>query len=215
MGKRKLNKGETTTIDLVSPTSACQNDHKKRVTKQECEEIKKRFERTSPCFWQTLPHRERSKRTITFNNTIVKPKQRLDTNAFECYLENLWRSFSEDKRTSFIYLDCLWFSLYLEASSRAKVLTWIKKKHIFSKKYVFVPIVCWNHWSLLIFCHFGESLQSETRTPCMLLLDSLEMANPKRLEPNIRRFVADIYKAEGRCHNSVMGKNVETLFSTS
>uniref|UniRef100_A0A2N9FIK6 Ubiquitin-like protease family profile domain-containing protein n=1 Tax=Fagus sylvatica TaxID=28930 RepID=A0A2N9FIK6_FAGSY len=55
-----------------------------------------------------------------------------------------------------------------------------------------------SHWSLLIFCHFGESLQSETRTPCMLLLDSLEKANPRRLEPEIRKFVLDIYKAEGR-----------------
>ncbi|KAG6683872.1 hypothetical protein I3842_12G034200 [Carya illinoinensis] len=71
-------------------------------------------------------------------------------------------------------------------------------KHIFSKKYVFVPIICWSHWSLLIFCHFGESLQSKTRTPCMLLLDSLEMGNPRRLEPNIRKFVLDIYEAEGR-----------------
>ena len=82
-----------------------------------------------------------------------------------------------------------------------------------------------RYWSLLIFCHFGESIKSETRTPCMLLLDSLEKANPRRLEPDIRkyvcqnlppcvgiivysmfwfiffisfRFVLDIYKAEGR-----------------
>lgn len=82
-----------------------------------------------------------------------------------------------------------------------------------------------RHWSLLILCHFGESLESETSTPCMLLLDSLEMTNPKRLEPDIRkyvsstslnfsccssklelyildsgitRFVMDIYKEEGR-----------------
>ena len=82
-----------------------------------------------------------------------------------------------------------------------------------------------RHWSLLIFCHSGESTKSETRTPCMLLLDSLEEANPGQLEPDIRkyvyqnlpscvgiivysmfwfiffisfRFVLDIYKAEGR-----------------
>ena len=41
-------------------------------------------------------------------------------------------SFSEDKKTSFTYLDCLWF----------EVLTWIQKD-IISKKYVLVPIVCW------------------------------------------------------------------------
>ena len=46
-----------------------------------------------------------------------------------------------------------------------------------------------RHWSLLIFCHFGESTKSETRTPCMLLLDSLEKANPRQLEPDIRKYV--------------------------
>lgn len=48
---------------------------------------------------------------------------------------------------------------------------------------------CRGHWSLLILCHFGEDLQSTTRSRCMLLLDSLEMANPRRLEPEIRRCV--------------------------
>ncbi|KAL0003798.1 hypothetical protein SO802_011359 [Lithocarpus litseifolius] len=46
-----------------------------------------------------------------------------------------------------------------------------------------------RHWSLLIFCHFGESTKSETRTPCMLFLDSLEKANPGLLEPDIRKYV--------------------------
>ncbi|PON45620.1 Ulp1 protease family, C-terminal catalytic domain containing protein [Parasponia andersonii] len=55
-----------------------------------------------------------------------------------------------------------------------------------------------SHWSLLILCNFDESLESETRTPCMLLLDSLESTDPKRLERDIRRFVTGIYKAEGR-----------------
>lgn len=45
-----------------------------------------------------------------------------------------------------------------------------------------------SHWSLLILCHFGET-KSKTRTPCMILLDSLHMANPNRLEPEIRKYV--------------------------
>lgn len=56
----------------------------------------------------------------------------------------IWKSFSEDRKRSFAYLDSLWFSLYRNASSKDKVLNWIKKKeHIFTKAYVFVPIVCW------------------------------------------------------------------------
>ncbi|XP_056175120.1 probable ubiquitin-like-specific protease 2A isoform X2 [Syzygium oleosum] len=85
----------------------------------------------------------------------------------------------------------------MKESLREKVLNWIKKECIFSKKYVVVPIVRWSHWSLLILCHFGET-KSKTRTPCMILLDSLHMANPKRLEPEIRKFVVDIYNAEAK-----------------
>ncbi|XVE54535.1 hypothetical protein DITRI_Ditri03aG0089500 [Diplodiscus trichospermus] len=145
-----------------------------------------------------IPCRARSKRRVKSKNSIAKQKKKLDSGAFEFCLLNLWSSFPEDKRTSFAYFDCQWFAWYREAAYREKVLAWIKRKQIFSKKYVLVPIVCWSHWSLLIFCHFGENLQSKTRTPCMLLLDSLQMANPRRLEPDIRKFVFDIYRAEGR-----------------
>ncbi|XP_048329583.2 uncharacterized protein LOC107418168 isoform X2 [Ziziphus jujuba] len=115
---------------------------------------------------------------------VSKRTSKLDSGIFECYLENLWRSFPEDQRTSCTYFDCLWFTLYKKVPQRSKLLSWIKKKRIFSKKYVFVPIVC--------------CLQSESRTTCMLLLDSLEGADPRRLEPDIRKFIFDIYKAEGR-----------------
>ncbi|KAK4602495.1 hypothetical protein RGQ29_011515 [Quercus rubra] len=81
-------------------------------------------------------------------------------------------SFSEDKKTSFTYLDCLWFELRRKSAYKTKVLTWIRKD-IFSKKYVLVPIVCWRYWSLLIFCHFGESTKSETRTAVGLRVKTL------------------------------------------
>ncbi|CAN4123674.1 unnamed protein product [Withania somnifera] len=122
----------------------------------------------------------------------------LGSSKFELYLESIWKWHPEDRRNTFAYLDSLWFSLYSERSNTAKVLNWITRKKIFSKKYVFVPIVLWSHWSLLIFCHLGESLQSKARSPCMLLLDSLHMANPERFEPGIRKFVIDLFKAEQR-----------------
>ncbi|KVI06184.1 Peptidase C48, SUMO/Sentrin/Ubl1 [Cynara cardunculus var. scolymus] len=108
------------------------------------------------------------------------------------------RSTSErnsDKKSSFAHLDPLWYTLYSENSNKEKVLNWIKKKDVFSRKYVVFPIVQWGHWSLLIFCHFGESLGSKLKTPCILLLDSLEMADhSKQVEPVIRKFVLDIYR---------------------
>lgn len=147
----------------------------------------------------SIAHSCSEKLRITRGRTTkVIQLKKLDTNLFESYLETLWKNISEDKRNSCTYLDCLWFSMYKKGSAKTKVLMWIKQKHIFSRKYVFVPIVCWRHWSLLILCHFGENFGSETRTPCMLLLDSLEMTNPKRLEPDIRKFVLDIFYSEGR-----------------
>ncbi|XP_059657373.1 uncharacterized protein LOC132303935 isoform X2 [Cornus florida] len=154
--------------------------------------------------------RERSKR-INSVGGITQQQGKMDTDTFECYLGKLWRSLSEEKSNSFTYLDCLWFILYMKGDAKERVLNWIKRKNIFSTKYVFVPIVQWCHWSLLIFCHFGESTQSKTRTPCMLLLDSLQMSNPKRLEPGIRKFVFDIYESEDRPENKKLIKKIPLL----
>ncbi|XP_074282329.1 putative ubiquitin-like-specific protease 2A [Silene latifolia] len=181
---------------------------KNYITWKEVEKIKKKYRRTAPCFNLAHPRsgrwplRERSGESSSWMDnpalTTHKEGNKLDTDTFECYIEHIWKNFSEDKRMAFAYLDSLWFSLYRESSTRPKVLTWIKQKSIFSKKYVFVPVVCWGHWSLLILVNLGGDPDSESRRPCMLLLDSLENAEPKRLEPEIRKFVVDIYKAEGR-----------------
>ncbi|KNA23256.1 hypothetical protein SOVF_026380 [Spinacia oleracea] len=180
---------------------AAQCRGEKTLTLTDIKEIKKRFRHTSPCFFGTFPQRKRSKsskRVVASRHVIPGIRKKLDTQTFEQYMEVVWKSFSEEKRMSFVCLDSLWFSLYRKSSTKPKVLTWIKKKSIFSKNYVFVPVCCWSHWSLLIFVHFGDSSDSETRAPCMLLLDSLANAEPQRLEPDIRKFVQDIYKTEGR-----------------
>ncbi|OAP04127.1 hypothetical protein AXX17_AT3G42600 [Arabidopsis thaliana] len=84
---------------------------------------------------------------------------------------------------------------------RSSVFDSVKTKQIFSKKYVFLPIVYWSHWTLLIFCNFGEDLDSDKT--CMLFLDSLQTTDSsQRLEPDIRKFVLDIYRAEGRTEDS-------------
>lgn len=191
--------------DLMSKHRSCHlhvaayvKHREKKITLREATEIKKRYNLTLPCFFQAFPRRKRSKQMTNKEISTHGKKEKLDTGIFEQYMESLWKSFSEDQKTQCAYLDSLWFSLYRKASNRPKVLTWIKQKRILSKKYVFVPIVCWNHWSLLIFVHLGEGLNSENGTPCMLLLDSLEGADPRRLEPEIRKFVVDIYREEGR-----------------
>ncbi|KAK2978190.1 hypothetical protein RJ640_030363, partial [Escallonia rubra] len=164
---------------------------------------------------ETPPHslhcRGQPKRRGNCSNTITRQQGKLDTNKFTCYLENMWRGFPEEKRHSVTYIDCFWFELYTKDSNKAKVMSWIKKKGIFSKRYVFVPIVKWCHWSLLILCHLGENIQSKTRSPCMLLLDSLQMAEPMRLEPGIRKFVLDIFEAEERTEKKELIRKIPFL----
>ncbi|XP_057852502.1 probable ubiquitin-like-specific protease 2A isoform X2 [Cryptomeria japonica] len=124
--------------------------------------------------------------------------QYLDTHIIDRYMEQIWKKLTKSKKEHCTYLDCLWFSMYLEELTSFKILKWIKAKRIFSKRYVFIPIVHWGHWNLLILCHFGEDLRSRVRTPCMLLLDSLKETDPSRLEPLIRKFLVEVHKGEGR-----------------
>lgn len=77
-------------------------------------------------------------------------------------------------------------------------------KKFFLLKLVKTINIFWHfnrrHWNLLILCHFGEKKQSKTKKPCMLLLDSLQSTEPKRLEPDIRRFAFVLYFCSSRHH---------------
>ncbi|KAI3983330.1 hypothetical protein MKX01_013397 [Papaver californicum] len=136
---------------------------------------------------KTFPRRHPSKR-ISNSKIPFRKENQLDSNKFQFYFEDvLWSSFSPERKNSFTYLDCLWFSLY--------------------RKGLFLPKAKVSHWSLLILCHFGESLESTTTKPCMLLMDSLEIADPRRFKPDIRKFILDINEVEGKPdHKKAIGK---------
>nr|GMD21439.1 ubiquitin-like-specific protease 1D isoform X1 [Ipomoea batatas] len=120
---------------------------------------------------------------------------KLDSGILNCYLEKIWTKIPEERRSLFTYLDSLWYNMYTNRTFKAKVLNWIKRKDIFSKTYVFVPIAQWGHWFLLIICNMGNGVQSKASTPCLLLLDSMQVAHAKQMEPGIRKFLLDIYSA--------------------
>lgn len=125
-------------------------------------------------FFYSLPRYGRSQKLRNSRPSHSNDEKKLDTNMFESYLEwvslvwtsyddgvghlkinsfywcrDLWNSISEEKRSSYTYLDCLWFSLHKKGLAKENVLKWIKKKQIFSRKYVFIPIVCW--WISLLY----------------------------------------------------------------
>ncbi|XP_011080477.1 ubiquitin-like protease 4 isoform X1 [Sesamum indicum] len=145
------------------------------------------------------------------SNTTTDERGKLDSATFLHYFMHIWSAFPEEKVKSVAYFDPLWFDLYANENNRVMVLNWIKEKNIFSKKYVLVPIVMWSHWSLLIFCHLGESRHSRTATPCMLLLDSLHAIGPTRLEPLIRRLLFDIFVSEEKLESKEQLKKIPLL----
>ncbi|KAJ4849555.1 hypothetical protein Tsubulata_048347, partial [Turnera subulata] len=157
-----------------------------------------------------IPRRARSKRRSKYIPKEIIAKEKLDTEAFERYIGHLWPTLPEEKRNSFICLDSIWFNLYMKPAYKTRVVEWIKKKKIFSKKYVVVPILRWSHWCLLIMCDLGGSFQSEA-APYFLLLDSLQKANSRRFEPEIRKFVLDIYKSEGGAGNKKLRSQIKLL----
>jgi Ulp1 family protease len=133
---------------------------------------------------------------------------------------DLWKHIDEDKKSAYAYLDSLWFNMYYHGSNIPNVLKWIKSKRIFSRQYVFVPIVClWvtliitlcihsincqictkfsafffygsGHWSLLVLCHFDDANCSDIKKgPRMIVLDSLNTTGPTRLQSAIRKYAS-------------------------
>ncbi|XP_057529398.1 uncharacterized protein LOC130807986 isoform X3 [Amaranthus tricolor] len=195
MGKRKIEssgKNQEVLIsidDLESTTSESQETLavylqgiKERKPSGDGSVIQKRLEHSIPCSSESVSNSSGT-------------RSMMDSYTFNYHLEIIWKSISETKRESFDYLDALEFYNFLCKKSIGWKLK--KQKEIFSKKYVFVPIVCWDHWRLVIFCHFGQSVNSDTGTRCILLLDSNNMA-AHIIGSDLRKFVYDIFQAQGR-----------------
>ncbi|CAM0874857.1 unnamed protein product [Alopecurus aequalis] len=142
---------------------------------------------------------KRSSKRIANSKRGKMNTDKLDTDIFELYMEDLWKRIGEDKKSAYAYFDSLWFNMYNSGNNKSTVLKWIKAKKIFSRQYVFVPIVCWGHWNLLVLCNFGEANHSDTKKkPRMLLLDSLKTTNQIKLQSAIKRLIVDILKTEER-----------------
>ncbi|KAG2327920.1 hypothetical protein Bca4012_036954 [Brassica carinata] len=175
---------------------------KPKLTKEEFE----MFKLAAHCFYEECTRRERSRRRVKCKYLVSKLRKKLNSNVFINYLEVLWKKdVLDEKKNSFVYVDCLWFSMYKSENERVRsnVFESVKAKQIFSKEYVFLPIVYWSHWTLLIFCNFGEHLDDDNDKTCMLFLDSLKTTETaQRLEPDIRKFVLDIFRIEGRREDS-------------
>ncbi|KAF0894739.1 hypothetical protein E2562_002025 [Oryza meyeriana var. granulata] len=175
--------GDQVTIDLVDSDEECKNKRPRRSLKPAARTAGS----SKSASLGALTTNRRSNRIAT-SNRDKKNKDKLNTDIFESYLEDLWKHIDEEKRSAYAYFDSLWFNMYNSGHNKSNVLKWIKSKKVFSRQYVFVPIVCWGHWNLLVLCNFGETDYLGTdKGPRMLLLDSLKTTNPTRLRLAIRR----------------------------
>ncbi|MQM12755.1 hypothetical protein Taro_045674, partial [Colocasia esculenta] len=117
---------------------------------------------------------------------------RISNNKRNC--SYLWSIFSVEHLKNYDCWDCLWFLYYkFNASQRKKMLTWVKDKEVFLKKYLFLPICIWGHWSLVILCH-----EEEDDLSFIMLLDSLHSIDPPKLVRPIQRFLKDKYATKNK-----------------
>jgi hypothetical protein len=113
---------------------------------------------------------KRSSKRIASSRMDNTNNDKLDTDTFELYMEyvlllsfsfrliwtlgfliccynfvhrDLWERIDEDKKSAYAYFDSMWFYMYNSGNNEPNILKWIKAKKIFSRRYVFVPIICW------------------------------------------------------------------------
>lgn len=95
--------------------------------------------------WSSRNRAHKTAVRLVRRNQVPKLDKHLDTNIIDKYMEQLWKNLPEEKQESCTFLDCLWFSMYLEEALSFNILKWTKAKNIFSRRYVFIPIVHWYH----------------------------------------------------------------------
>ncbi|WVZ53033.1 hypothetical protein U9M48_004024 [Paspalum notatum var. saurae] len=188
---------EQALIDLDSDAEDEGQSKRPRTSSRTALKTSGRSKNVLPSFYNNLPKNRSSGNATSRRDKANQDK--LDTNIFELYMEDLWKNIDEEKKSAYAYFDSLWFNMYYSRCNIPNVLQWIKAKRIFSRQYVFVPIVCFGHWSLLVLCHFDDANCSGVKKgPRMIVLDSLKMTDPTRLRSTIRKFIIDIYKTEER-----------------
>ncbi|CAN0018782.1 unnamed protein product, partial [Scytosiphon promiscuus] len=83
-----------------------------------------------------------------------------------------------------------------------KVQHWTRNVDLFTKKFVFVPVVEDMHWSLACLCNLDKleegkgsmDVEDDSAQPCMLFLDSLDMHYASRIWEYLRKYLERKWK---------------------
>uniref|UniRef100_A0A164Y9F0 Ubiquitin-like protease family profile domain-containing protein n=1 Tax=Daucus carota subsp. sativus TaxID=79200 RepID=A0A164Y9F0_DAUCS len=131
-------------------------------------------------------------------NSDDEVQEQLSTLVFDDYWSLIWKRIPSERIEGCVYYHPLSFRSNLPEKSVKKLKKWVSRQKVFSSRYVFIPMCQSNHWNMLIICNIGEDMNSETNSPCMFLLDSLQIGEATRLEPRLREFVFHLYESGNR-----------------
>ncbi|MQM21091.1 hypothetical protein Taro_054124, partial [Colocasia esculenta] len=116
----------------------------------------------------------------------------LDTLIFQEHVEYLWGVIPSTLLKHFEIFDSLWFNfcrLISDGVNRIKSI--VQKNSLLEKSYSLLPICIWNHWQLVVICNKRDNDMS-----FLMLLDSLHMGEPTRIENELKIFLKIAYEGK-------------------
>ncbi|CAH8274455.1 unnamed protein product [Arabidopsis lyrata] len=120
---------------------------------------------------------------------LLKPRRFINDTIIDFYIKYLKNRIPPKERGRFHFFNCFFFRKLANLDKGTpstcggreayqRVQKWTKNVDLFEKDYIFIPINCSFHWSLIIICHPGELVPSHVenpqRVPCILHLDSIK-----------------------------------------
>ncbi|MQM12591.1 hypothetical protein Taro_045511 [Colocasia esculenta] len=93
---------------------------------------------------------------------------------------------------SFKIFDSLWFNFCrLTSNGVNRIKSSVQKNSLLEKSYSILSICIWNHWQLVVICNKGDN-----DMPFLMLLDSLHMGEPTRIENELKNFLKIAYEGK-------------------
>jgi sentrin-specific protease 7 len=102
---------------------------------------------------------------------LLKPRRFINDTIIDFYIKYLKNRISPKERGRFHFFNCFFFRKLANLDKGTpstcggreayqRVQKWTKNVDLFEKDYIFIPINCSFHWSLVIICHPGELVPS-------------------------------------------------------
>ncbi|XP_024005394.1 probable ubiquitin-like-specific protease 2A [Eutrema salsugineum] len=141
---------------------------------------------------------------------LLKPRRFINDTIIDFYITYLKSRISPEERGRFHFFNCFFFrklanldkdspSAFGGREAYQRVQKWTKNVDLFEKDYIFIPINCSFHWSLIIICHPGELVPSPvknpSRVPCILHLDSIKGSHKDGLVNIFPSYLREEWKA--------------------